>query len=272
MAKKPAVAGVEIALRRQPLGQQDGVLVQFHVVVIDRRPARLPADGGAVHQLPGADQHAVHEDRVIRRDQQIAVRHVVGEGVAFDADRRHGLRSGMRGQIDAAMAEPSDRARDVVAIRYRENKISDDEVFDFAFARRGGDMRASQIANRLGGEERQVRGVEGRARGQDRGAALGQRPAQVRQVEHHVAGEAQRDARRVQHAHPIGTVVDDGVDGDRHRPSGVRRAFLAISDDGRVMGVGTLLDDVAGDRGVAAVRAGRCCSWRCCCYRRSGCW
>ena len=88
----------------------------------------------------------------------------------------------MPGQIDAAVADPSDRPRDVVAIRYRENEISDDEVFNFALARRGGEMRASQIANRLGGKERQVRGVEDRARGQDRGVGLGQRPAQVRQV------------------------------------------------------------------------------------------
>ena len=111
VGEEAAVAGVEVALRRQPLGEQDGVLVQLDVVVIDRGPAAFLADGGAVHQLPGADQLAVHEDRVIRRDQQIAVRHVVGEGVAFDADRRHGLRSRMRGQIDAAMAEPLDGLR-----------------------------------------------------------------------------------------------------------------------------------------------------------------
>ena len=106
VGEEPAVAGVDVALRRQPLGQQDGVLVQLHVVVIDRRPVEFLADGGAVHQLPGADQLAVHEDGVVRRDQQIAVRHAVGEGVALDADRRHGLRTRMAGEIDAAMAEP----------------------------------------------------------------------------------------------------------------------------------------------------------------------
>ena len=130
------------------------------------------------------------------------MRHVVGEGVALDADRRHGLRSRMPGQIDAPMAEPPDRPRDVVPIRYRENEVSDDKVFNFALARWGGETRASQIANRLAGEERQVRRVEGRARGQDRGVALGQRPAQVRQVEHRVAGEAQRDAGFVQYRPP----------------------------------------------------------------------
>jgi hypothetical protein len=64
------------------------------------------ADGCAVDQLTSADQHAVHEDRVVRRDHQIAVRHAVGEGVAFDADRRHSLRPGMGGEADAAVADP----------------------------------------------------------------------------------------------------------------------------------------------------------------------
>ena len=48
--------------------------VQFHVVVIDRGPIALLADGGAVHQLPYADQHAIDEDRTIWRQQEVGVR------------------------------------------------------------------------------------------------------------------------------------------------------------------------------------------------------
>ena len=109
VGKEAMVAGVEIALRRQTLGEQDGVGVQLDVEVLDRGPACLLADGGAVDQLAGADQPAVDEDGVVRRDQQVGVRHVVGEGAAADADGRHGLRLRMRGEVDPAAADPLHR-------------------------------------------------------------------------------------------------------------------------------------------------------------------
>ena len=152
VGEEPAVASVEVALRRQPLGQQDGVLVQLHVVVIHRRPVALPADGGAVHQLPGADQHAVHQDRVVGRDQQIAVRHAVGDGVAFDADRRHGLRPQMRGQIDAAMAEPRDGLRDLLAIDQGNDLLARSQLLDRQFAVRRPDHRAARVAGNKGAD------------------------------------------------------------------------------------------------------------------------
>ena len=83
--------------------------VQLDVEILDRGPAVLLVDGRAVDQLAGADQPAVDEDRVVRRDQQIGVRHGLGERAAPDADRRHGLRVRMRGQVDAAAADPLHR-------------------------------------------------------------------------------------------------------------------------------------------------------------------
>ena len=109
VGEEAAVAGVEVALRRQALGEQDGVRVELDVEILDRGPAVLLADGRAVDQLAGADQLAVDEDGVIGRDQQIGVRHVVREGAAPDADRGDGLRVRMRGEVDAAAAEPFHR-------------------------------------------------------------------------------------------------------------------------------------------------------------------
>ena len=123
------------------------MLVQFHVVVINRRPIELPTDGGAVHQSPGADQHAVHEDGVVRRDQQIAVRHVVSEGGAFDADRRHGLRPRMAGEAYAAMAEPLDGLRDFFANDQSDDLHAGTQRLDRQFPVRGSDHRPAHVAD-----------------------------------------------------------------------------------------------------------------------------
>ena len=111
VAEEAAVPGIEIALRRQPLGKQDRVCSKLDVEIIDRSAALLLTNGGAVDQLAGADQLAAHEDGMIGRDQQIGVRGVVGECVGFDADRRQGFRSRMCSEIYAPMADPLDRLR-----------------------------------------------------------------------------------------------------------------------------------------------------------------
>jgi hypothetical protein len=55
--------------------------------------------------LPYTDQHAIDEDGVIWRQQQIRVRHVVSERAPLDAHRGHGFGSRMRGQIYAPSAD-----------------------------------------------------------------------------------------------------------------------------------------------------------------------
>ena len=61
-----AVAGVQIALRRQSIGQQDVMHVEFDVVVADGSAAHL-GNRGAVDQIFDRDQRTIHEHRMIRR-------------------------------------------------------------------------------------------------------------------------------------------------------------------------------------------------------------
>ena len=112
-------------------------------------PALLLADRGAVDQLAGADQLAVDEDRVVRRDQQIGVRHVVGERAALDADRRHRLRPRMRGQVDPPPADPLHRLRAQFVARQREDDVALQQAFDHPLAGRGQDARAGGEAGHV---------------------------------------------------------------------------------------------------------------------------
>ena len=89
------------------------------MVVIDHGLVAFLADGGAVHQLAGADQHAVHEDGVIGRDQQIAVRPRLAGGGQYElafgqvldrSGRRVDPRAGGKtGQLDIAIAVAPER-------------------------------------------------------------------------------------------------------------------------------------------------------------------
>ena len=109
VGEEAVVAGVEVALRRQALGEQDGVGVELDVEILDRGPGLLLVDGRAVDELAGADQLAIDEDGVIRRDQQIGVRHVVGEGAAPDADGATVSGCGCAVRSMPAAAEPLHR-------------------------------------------------------------------------------------------------------------------------------------------------------------------
>jgi hypothetical protein len=66
--------------------------IELYVGVVHRFPASFLADRGVVDQLAGADQLVLDTNRVIGRDQQVAVWSGIGEGSTHDADRRHGLR------------------------------------------------------------------------------------------------------------------------------------------------------------------------------------
>ena len=84
------------------------------------------------------------------------MRHAVGEGVAFDADRRHGLRSRMAGQIDAAMAEPRDGLRDLLAIDQGDDLLARAQLLDRQFPVRRADHRAARVADGIEGQGRRV--------------------------------------------------------------------------------------------------------------------
>ena len=72
------VAGVEVALGRQALGQQHIVRRQFHVPVADFFHRTL-ADVGAVDEMADRDQVSAHIHGVVRRQQQIAPRQACAE-------------------------------------------------------------------------------------------------------------------------------------------------------------------------------------------------
>ncbi len=129
------------------------MLVQFDVEVFDRGPTLLLADGRSVDQLAGTDQLAIDEHCVIRREQQVAVRHGLGERAAPDADRRHRLRVWMRGQVDPSLADPLHRLRDQFPARQREDDVALHQAFDRSFAGRGQDACASRVANHAAEEE-----------------------------------------------------------------------------------------------------------------------
>ena len=103
-----AVAGIEIALAGQPLRQQHVMRVQFDMPIGDA-PHRLLHDRRVVHQMPHRDQHAIDEHRMIGRQHEVADRPATAKGAGGDAHRVHVPGSWMRGRLDAAAAEPTQR-------------------------------------------------------------------------------------------------------------------------------------------------------------------
>lgn len=103
-----AVAGVQIALRRQPFGEDHCVGVQLNMIIGDLRHMLL-TDRRAVHQMAHRDQNAISEYRVVGREQKIAGRLRIAECPRTNANRQHLLGASMTGDLDAAMADPADR-------------------------------------------------------------------------------------------------------------------------------------------------------------------
>ena len=96
-----------IALRRKPLRQQYGVALELDVEVVHHGNVAPLHDGHVVDQQLGRDQFAIDQQAVIRREQHIAPRQIFAECAATDHHRRHEqFRTGMRGDTDAALANP----------------------------------------------------------------------------------------------------------------------------------------------------------------------
>lgn len=64
-----AIAGIEIALRRQPRGEQNIVVREFDTKVGDTL-AWLLRDGGAGDEVANGDEHAVDEYGMIEREER----------------------------------------------------------------------------------------------------------------------------------------------------------------------------------------------------------
>ena len=143
-----AVAGVEIGLRRQPLGQDHVVPVEFDMPVFDAGDLDL-RDRESVDERRGRRQHAKGCDVVARAQPQFTRGLALAESVGRNADRPEGLRIGMRGDVEGAMADPDDGPR---RARGGDDEVALAKVFDGDVAARGGDARAAAVAG-----ERDVR-------------------------------------------------------------------------------------------------------------------
>src|SRR5580765_3691454 len=98
--------------------------------------------------------------------------------------------------------------------------------------------------------------IQRRSISQEEGTAVDDRSAaEMRGVEpvDLVVGEGECEGCAIQDC-PAAVIVDDRVVGDGDAGAGVLPGLFTIGDDERVLSVGALLDLVARDRGVAAVR------------------
>ncbi len=164
------------------------------VEIRDGRAVEVLDDGGAVDQALGRHQPSVHEHAVFRGEQQVAVRDVVGEGAAADANRGGGFRARMAGEVDAQAADPGDGGRRERVAREGEDFVAFSEVFDGAFPGRGEEVGAGGVAD--GFDDETASTIGGRLQ---RGAA---RYREVAEGVGHCAacsGAGYRKRRAIQH-------------------------------------------------------------------------
>ncbi len=143
-----AIAGIEIALHRQPLGEQDVMPGQLDMEI--KRPRRvLLEDRCPVEEALHRHQEVAvcrprpggEGDGVVRREAEIAARDAGGESAGEDADRLHQLGPEMAAAIDAALANPDDRRQ---APRDRPHPHAGAEILDRDLAPRGHDAGAGE--------------------------------------------------------------------------------------------------------------------------------
>ncbi len=123
--------------------------IEFHGFLSDR---------AAVDQLPGRDQHAFIEDRVLRRDQQIALRQRLAERARFDADGQDLLWVRMACAVHAPAADPDDAPQ--LAARDQDD-IACFQIFNRPLALRRRHAGAAREADR-GDDEFAGRGSGGK--------------------------------------------------------------------------------------------------------------
>ena len=120
-----AIAGVQVALGRLALGQQNVVSFELDMVVGYGVALSLALDAGAVDQQPRRDQSAVEQNGVVRRYQQVAAWCAVGECIGTEPDRLHLLGCRMAPQIEVALADPAYRPR---GAGQRHHAVADPQI------------------------------------------------------------------------------------------------------------------------------------------------
>jgi hypothetical protein len=141
-----AVAGIEVALHRQAFGVDDGVARQLDVEIGDAVHAEL-TQAVAVEEVFDGDEDALGEDRMVRRQEEVAARLARREGMGADADRQNRGGARMAAAIDGAVADPADGER--AAARGQE-PFAPGEGFDRDLAAIGADAGAGGEAGHVG--------------------------------------------------------------------------------------------------------------------------
>ena len=139
-----AIAGVEIGFRRQTLGEDYVVSVEFDMPIFDTVLVDL-GDGAAVDQTTDRHQHALGCDIVAGRKPEIAPRRALAEGARANPHRPHRRRIGMAGDFDAPLADPDNRPRRAGG---GDGEIADAQILDRDLAARCGS--ACRRSNRAG--------------------------------------------------------------------------------------------------------------------------
>src|SRR5258708_2526657 len=101
------VAGVEVALAGQDLGQQHIVRRQFDMEV-GYVSNILLNHGAAVDEIAHWHEDSLNEHGVVRGQSESAAGDARPEGVTTDTDGLHVPWAGMTPKVHAAMAEPDD--------------------------------------------------------------------------------------------------------------------------------------------------------------------
>ena len=172
VGEHPPIAGVEVAFRRQRLGQQDVMRFKFDMVIRHGMTLIVARDAGTVHQPPRQNQRIVEQHGMIRGHQQIAAWHPIGDRSGADQNRPHLLRCRMAGQIQMAGADPPYRPLGTGVGNY---EVSDAQILDRDRAARRQDPRAQAVTWR--DMDRAGAGIAGEGAVVD---GPGQRPDRVR--------------------------------------------------------------------------------------------
>jgi hypothetical protein len=144
-----AVAGIEVTLRRQAFGIEDGVARQFDVEIGDVIDGEL-TQAVAVDEVFDGDERALGEDGMIRREEEVAARLVGREGMGANTDRqnRGGLR--MAAAIDGSMPDPADGERTAAC---RQDPVAGGQGFNRDLSAVGPDAGAGGEAGHIRRED-----------------------------------------------------------------------------------------------------------------------
>ena len=259
-----AVARVQVALRRQALGQQHGMgrLAQagLHLhVEIGHLVRFLLQDRGAVQQVAHGDQPAIQQKRVVGRKPQVAERCTGAEGAGFDTHRQHIARARMAPALQRAVADPAHLQRGAEG---RQHLVAGVQILHRHRPIRRGQARAGAeagILDRRGQVQRRARaGIEAvvaHGGAAQRHLAGGDVPEDIAADRGRGVGAAHGAVVAQQRRWPAGGVVDEHVPAHRQAGVGVGGKQLAAQvHEGAVLRLRALFDHVAGDGGRPAIR------------------